>query len=508
MQRRIEELSEGEFDVLVVGGGIQGIAILHALTQQGFKVALVEQDDFASGTSANSLKVIHGGLRYLQTGDFGRMRRSIAARRQFMQLAPDLVRPQGFVIPTSKDGLRHPVFMRVALWLNDLISLDRNCGVASSNRLPPGQILRNCDFTRLLTGGVDTFSQTGALWFDALIHNAGRFTIELIKSAKQQGAVVCNYVRAEKYLQHQGKIFGIQAIDRESGESLTITAKVVVEVAGAGREQLQHATSGTSGGYSCSWLKATNLVFSRALCPDYAVGLPGLQDRFPGDSSSAQESRYFFFIPYSDSTLFGTFYSSFKESPNELTVTKDEVNLMLAHAQHLCPEANLTLTDVSMSHVGVVPASSGPGGKLSAIEKQSSVQIASQRDGSDGLISVQGVKYTESFQVADEVSKAVGTRFGRRYRLIRPQRLVDLDTDATTPISELARRAVRDEMAIHLTDFVLRRTTLGEVGYPGDRIVQDCAQAMAAEAGWLPVRVQSELAALHKHYEAIGARVI
>ena len=102
----------------------------------------------------------------------------------------------------------------------------------------------------------------------------------------------------------------------------------------------------------------------------------------------------------------------------------------------------------------------------------------------------------------------MGTRFGRRYRLIRPQRLVDLDTDATTPISELARRAVRDEMAIHLTDFVLRRTTLGEVGYPGDRIVQDCAQAMAAEAGWLPVRVQSELAALHKHYEAIGARVI
>ena len=347
MQRRIEELSDGEFDVLVVGGGIQGIAILHALTQQGFKTALVEKDDFASGTSANSLKVIHGGLRYLQTGDFGRMRRSIGARRQFMQLAPDLVRPQGFVIPTSKQGSLHPVLMRAALWLNDLISLDRNRGVASSSRLPPGQILRNCDFVQLFTGGMEAASQIGALWFDALIHDAGRFTIELIKSAQRQGAVVCNYVRAEKFLQHQGKIFGIQAIDRESGESLTITAKVVVEVAGAGREQLQHATNGISNGYSCRWLKATNLIFSRALCRDYAVGLPGLQDRFPGDTSSDQESRYFFFIPYSGSTLFGTFYSSLKESPNDLTVTKDEVNVMLTHAPHLCPEANLTLTDVS-----------------------------------------------------------------------------------------------------------------------------------------------------------------
>lgn len=508
MQRRVEELSNGEFDVLIVGGGIQGIAILHTLTQQGVKVALVEKDDFASGTSANSLKVIHGGLRYLQAGDFGRMRRSIRARRRFMQLAPELVRPQGFAIPTSKQGSRHPVLMRAALWLNDLISLDRNRGVASSNRLPSGQILRNCDFVRLFAAGTETFSQTGALWFDALIHDAGRFTIELIKSAQRQGAVACNYVCAEKYLQHQGKICGIQAIDRESGESLTITAKIVVEVTGAGREQLQRNTTGTSGGYSCSWLKATNLVFSKALCRDYAVGLPGLQDRFPGDNSSAQESRYFFFVPYSGCTLFGTFYSSLKESPNDPTVTKDEVNLMLTHAQHLCPEANLTLTDVSMSHVGVVPASSGPGGKLSAIEKRSSVQVASQRDGWEGLISVQGVKYTESFQVADEVSKAVGTRLGHRHRPTKPQGLVGLDTDITTPISALARRAVRDEMAIHLTDFVLRRTTLGEMGYPGDRVAQDCAQAMATEAGWSPARIQSELAALHKHYEASGARVI
>ncbi|MBT4107478.1 MAG: FAD-dependent oxidoreductase, partial [Proteobacteria bacterium] len=83
MRRGIEELSNDKFDVLVVGGGIQGIAILYTLTQQGIKAGLIERDDFASGTSANSLRVIHGGLRYLQTGDLGRMRRSIKARRQF-----------------------------------------------------------------------------------------------------------------------------------------------------------------------------------------------------------------------------------------------------------------------------------------------------------------------------------------------------------------------------------------------------------------------------------------
>ncbi|MBT7110385.1 MAG: FAD-dependent oxidoreductase [Proteobacteria bacterium] len=505
MRRGIEELSNDKFDVLVVGGGIQGIAILYTLTQQGIKAGLIERDDFASGTSANSLRVIHGGLRYLQTGDLGRMRRSIKARRQFMQLAPSLVRPQGFLIPTSKRGLLNPALMRVALFLNDLISSDRNQGLASTNRLPPGKILPNCDFVRPFSGSVEKSFQSGALWFDSLIHDAGRFSIELIKSAQRDGAVVCNYVRAEKYLRRQGKVCGVEAIDRESGDPFSITAKVVVEVAGAGRAKLNNNTTGDFDRTRRTWLKATNLVLSKTLNSDHAIGLSGIQKGSQDNNSLVQQSRYFFFVPYSGCTLFGTFYSVLEEIPDDLSVTQEEINSMLAQAQLLCPEENLTLNDVKMSHVGVVPAGIGSAEKFFTIEKRSSINTKAL-DGFEGLISVQGVKYTESFQVADEVSRVVGSRLGHRYRQLKPCAVVGLETCLTTSIADLARRAVHDEMAVHLTDFILRRTTLGEVGCPDRRLVQDYAVAMASEADWSAKRIDSEVTELYKYYESRGVR--
>ena len=508
MHRRIDDLVDQEFDIAVVGGGIQGIAVFYELAHAGLKVALIEKDDFAGATSANSLKVIHGGLRYLQTGNLSRMRRSIRARRAFMQLAPDLVRPQGFVIPTAKRGLQHAIPMRAALRLNDWISLDRNRGLPKASALPPGAVLPQRKLESVFAGDRSAFSRGAALWYDGLIHNAGRFSIALIKSAVQAGGIACNYTRAERYLNHAGKICGVEAIDCETGEKLTIRAKLVIDAAATGHARLQERTQSLEQNRSGCWLKATNLVLSRALCGDYAVGLSGAQDALTGEISASPESRYFFFVPYSSHTLFGTFYFALEELPETLSVTENEINLMLAQARQLCPDANLTRSDVSMSHVGAVPANGDSGGSVRAIEKKASIRPGSQTNGNEGLIVVQGVKYTESFELAKQVVGLVGTMLGCRH-LSSPQRRLPIDhADAALPIPKLARKAVRDEMAIHLTDFVLRRTTIGELGYPGDELTRECAEAMASEAEWRPERVEKEVALLRQHYQSVGANMV
>ena len=190
MRRRIDDLADREFDALVVGGGIQGIAVFYELAHAGLKAALIEKDDFAGATSANSLKVIHGGLRYLQTGDLGRMRRSIRARRKFMQLAPDLVRPQGFLIPTARRGLQHAMPMRAALCLNDWISLDRNWGLPKASALPPGAVLPQRKLGPVFAGDRSAFSTGAALWYDGLIHNAGRF-LDRADQKRRSGGRYC-----------------------------------------------------------------------------------------------------------------------------------------------------------------------------------------------------------------------------------------------------------------------------------------------------------------------------
>ena len=508
MHRRTEDLADQEFDIAVVGGGIQGIAVFYELAHAGLKVALIEKDDFAGATSANSLKVIHGGLRYLQTGNLSRMRRSIRARRAFMQLAPDLVRPQGFLIPTAKRGLQHAIPMRAALCLNDWIGLDRNRGLPEASALPPGAVLPRQELGPVFAGDRSAFSRGAALWFDGLIHNAGRFSIALIKSAVQAGGIACNYTRAERYLDHAGKICGVEAIDCETGEKLAIRAKLVIDAAATGHRRLHNRTHGLEQSGSGCWLKATNLVLSRVLCGDHAVGLPGTQDALTGETLTSPESRYFFFVPYSGHTLFGTFYFALDEMPQTLSVSKAEIDLMLAQARQLCPDASLTRSDVSMGHVGVVPANEDSGGPVPAIEKKASIRLGSQTNDNEGLIVVQGVKYTESFELAKRVVSLVGTMLGRRH-LSSPSGRLPIDhADAVLPIPQLARKAVRDEMAIHLTDFMLRRTTIGELGYPGDELTRECAEAMASEADWHPERVAKELASLREHYRSVGANMV
>ena len=137
MKRDIGALADREFDVVVVGGGVYGAAIAWDATLRGLKVALIERNDFGSGTSFNNLKTIHGGVRYLQHGDLKRIRESVRERRNLMRIAPHLVHPLPFLVPTYEGSLaRSRSALRLALLVNDLASWDRNRGVREDKHLP------------------------------------------------------------------------------------------------------------------------------------------------------------------------------------------------------------------------------------------------------------------------------------------------------------------------------------------------------------------------------------
>jgi glycerol-3-phosphate dehydrogenase len=152
MRREPRALTDAVLDVLVIGGGIHGACVAWDAVLRGLTVGLIDREDFGSGTSANSLKIVHGGLRYLQDLDVRRMRESLAERRTFLRIAPQLVRPLPVVVPTSGRGRRGRGVLRLALALNDLIGLDRNAGLDDEHRIPRGRILSARECLRLVPG--------------------------------------------------------------------------------------------------------------------------------------------------------------------------------------------------------------------------------------------------------------------------------------------------------------------------------------------------------------------
>src|SRR5437016_10469930 len=141
MDRDLDKLTGRTFDVLVVGGGIYGLTIAYDAAQRGLSVALVERDDFGSGSSFNHLRTIHGGVRYLQSLDLARARESVRERRTFARIAPHALRPTPFAVPIYRSLTRGKIAMRTGFLLDRLVAVDRNRGVAASHRLPGGRVI-------------------------------------------------------------------------------------------------------------------------------------------------------------------------------------------------------------------------------------------------------------------------------------------------------------------------------------------------------------------------------
>jgi glycerol-3-phosphate dehydrogenase len=397
MKRAIAALREEAFDLAIIGGGITGAGVALDAVLRGFRVALIDKGDFASGTSSASSKLIHGGLRYLEHAEFHLVYEALQERRLLLQNAPHLVHPLRFVIPFREGSRVAPWKWRLGLGLYDLLAGRGN--LRRSRRLPLRQL--HAEFPALSTQGF----LGGADYYDAQMDDA-RLCIEVVRTAVLHGARAANYVEAVAFERQAGRIAGVRALDRVDGTEFVIRARQVLNAAGPWVDAVSHLADDPSGPH----LRPTKGV--HLVLPDL-----GLRAAFlllhPSDG------RVFFVIPWcpvgppgSDSTrtLLGTTDTVCDDSPDALTVTPQEIDYLLAGFHHHFA-VTLRATDVLSAFAGLRPLIRSRPGEPSALSREFRVF-----ESPSGLLSVAGGKYTTYRHMAEVITDEVARRLGRRRR--------------------------------------------------------------------------------------------
>ena len=560
MRRDIQKLSNQVYDVVIVGAGIYGAIAAWDAVLRGLSVALIERSDFGSATSANSLKTIHGGLRYLQQLDVKRMRESIRERRILMHIAPHLVHPLPCIMLTYGHLTKGKEVMRVGMWMNDLIGFDRNQLNDPEKRIPRGRVVSLGECEKWIPRIDDRRFNGGALWYDAQMYNSDRMVISFVLSAVKEGASVANYVEATRFLLKNKKVIGIQACDKLSGQEFEIQAKVVLNCCGAWVDRLLNQINNGSLRKRFRLSTAMNLVVNRRLFPDCATGIPSQFTFHRPDDTLYRGSRILFFSPWRQFTLIGTRHRPYNENPDKNRILEEEVQEFLDEANKAFPAASIKREEVSFYHKGFLPMD-GVHPKTGEVKLTKHYRIVdhSREDGIDGLISVVGVKFTTARDVAEKAINIISQKLGNKSLQCRSHntRLVGGDiehfddyvkevhhhcSDRLDPAvidhlvynygSEYKRilqyvgeepdfgkivpgskevliaeviHAVREEIAQKLADVILRRTDLGSGQYPGKETIRACAEMMARECGWNKERMNREIEEVNDVYVPQGA---
>ncbi len=374
------------FDLLIVGGGITGAGAARDAARRGLKVCLVEQADLASGTSSRSSKLVHGGLRYLEQGEFSLVFEAVAERRILMDIAPHLVNPLGFLFPVYKDSRRGVFTVNVGMWLYDGLSLfrsphiHRNLGRKEVAELEPV---------------LDQRGLKGApLYYDCSTDDA-RLTLETALDAIRAGAVVLTWHKVGGLLTDgRGRVVGVRATDRLTGEEREIRAHAVINATGPWTD----FTRALGGGAHQPLMRPTkgiHIVVDRERLPvNHAVVC-----------FHPRDGRVLFAIPWGERTYIGTTDTDFQGDPGEVAATAEDVAYLIEASNRYFPSVGLTADDVIATWAGVRPLiSDADATDASSVSREHSIIIDP-----NGLITIAGGKLTTYRRMAAEVvDKALG----------------------------------------------------------------------------------------------------
>ncbi len=371
-------------DVLVIGGGITGAGVARDAAMRGLRTVLVEKGDFGSGTSSRSSRLVHGGLRYLETGDLPLVLEANRERRTLLQIAPHLVRPLAFVFPLHQGDRISPLRLAAGMWLYDLLAMFGN--VRMHRLLSKRGVLEREPMLR------ERGLRGGAVYYDAQCDDA-RLTLATVRSAVHHGALVANYIAVEGLERSNDRITGAAVVDRLTGEQAMLRAGVVVNAAGPWADRLR-ALEDPSAAPLLRPTKGVHIVVERAR----------LGHRGAITFLSPLDGRVMFILPWNDEhSYIGTTDTDTAESPDTLTVNEEEVVYLLRSANARFPGARLGLEDVRAAWAGLRPLLIGPGDDTSGRSREHVIEISA-----GGLITVAGGKLTTYRAMAAEaVGRAV-----------------------------------------------------------------------------------------------------
>ena len=473
--------SGSAFDVLVVGAGITGAGIARDAARRGLRVLLVDKDDFASGTSSRSSRLIHGGLRYLEHGQLKLVFEASGERRRLLRLAPHLVRPLRFVWPVY-DGARVPLWKVVAgVTLYDALALFRN--VRRHRRLSVRQVEAEEPALAIdaLRGGVS--------YYDAATDDA-RLTLANALDAERSGATVLNHTAMAGFTLTNGRVTGARLVDQLTGDATEIAARATVNATGPWSDDV-HRLEGAADHARVRGSKGAHIM----------VPHDRVNNRAALTLLSPEDGRVMFALPAGDFTVFGTTDTFTDASPDQVRASEDDVAYLLAAANRFFPSARLQRNDVVSAWAGIRPLVATDADTPNAASREHAIQVTPA-----GVVTITGGKLTTyrimAAQVVDVVARRVGaggpsTTAHAPLPDDGPAR--DLacaqDLHAGTPIvpgsrwrwGEL-RWAAEHAHARTLADLFIRRTKLAfETRDHGLGVASAAADYVAPLLGWTPV---------------------
>ena len=547
MKRNLNALQAKEFDLLVVGGGMFGACAAWEGASRGLSVAIIEKRDFGRGSSANHLKMVHGGIRYLQHGDIYRVRESSHERSAFLRIAPHLVSPLPIVIPTYGHGMKGKEVLGTGLFMYDLLTADRNRGIKDSRRkVPWGNFLSRDEVMDFFPGLEKEKLTGGAVFNDGQMYNPPRLVMSFLRSAVDAGAEAANYLEMVRFLRSGARVTGVEARDVLTGDTLEIRSKLVLNTTGGWAPDLLAESPDLRIDPKPSFSRDLAFVVKRPLVKKYGFACP-LKTK-DVDAVFDRGGRHLFVAPWRDHTLVGVWHVIYKGDPEDVSTTEEELEGYLTEVNEAHPAFDLKLDDVAMILTGLTlfgEEGEQAEGKMS-FGKRSRLIDHGKKDGIDGLITLIGVRATTARGEAEKAINLVFKKIGRTgtksqtaftpifggkidsidaleqevasagggKRGVREARA--LARNYGTQFTDVLSYAEKDsklsealgsssvlkaevihgidrEMAKKLADIVFRRTDLGTGGNPGDDAVRACGEIMAKELGWDEAALEKEL---------------
>lgn len=480
----VAALSQTPLHVLIIGGGIVGAGIARDAAMRGLQVGLLDQYDFAFGTSSRSTRLLHGGLRYLAQGRVGLVREASLEKGVLHEIAPHLAQPLPFIFPTYKGSGWPRWQMRIGVKLYDLLCSGRNLGRSSA--LSQAQVLVKLPKLKpaRLTGAVR--------YFDGLTNDA-RLVLDTLRSAARHGALLMNYCKFEAGANKDG-VWDCQAKDRVSGAGIELRAHAVVNAAGPWAADLPHSS------VKLRLTKGIHLVIA--------------QDRLPVPEAVAitQGHRLLFLIPWGGRVILGTTDTDYRGNLEKVRADPEDIAYVLRSVNEYFPSAALSEADVISTWAGLRPLLAHPDGSPSDISRAHEI-----RNPEPGWWDVAGGKLTIYRLMAEQTGDRIVAWLKKLNQLNGLNQSSEHSADkficrtANEPLIESAeaegvsgilpppfeQSAVEHycarEWAIHLEDIMVRRTSWHYYYSDADQKAVRVAEWMAQTLGWSTERRAAEL---------------
>jgi glycerol-3-phosphate dehydrogenase len=504
---------ERPFDLLVVGGGVNGLAIAWDAALAGLSVAVVDKGDWGSGTSSWSSRMVHGGLKYLERYDVRLVRESLLDREWLLRHASHLVKPLPFILPSYSTDGHSRIAIRVGMLAYDALSMRKS-------------VPRHTNYSReeliaYLPGLRREGLRGASRYFDAQVEYAERLCVELMLGAQAAGAVAINYAAATSLVRDGNRVVGARVVDQLTQAEHTVLASVTMNVAGPWVDDLMSGTPLANR----RWIggtKGTHLVV------DPFDGAPGDAIYFESD-----DGRPMMVIPWLGRYLIGSTDKRFTGDLDTASPDEEEIDYILFETNKAFPIAGLSRASIRYWYTGVRPLPYVSDGKTADISRRH--EIHDHAPELEGLLTVVGGKLTTFRALARHALSAIGrkipipggeSRLGEQVlpgfladgvpagdgvverRLARiygarageiltlaerePETARELDPEAHVTVAEVLF-VVRTEQAVHLGDVLARRTMVGLEPDLGRGVAPEVAATMAAELGWSPSELAEEL---------------